>query len=154
MGWAMSRWRQRVANYSGEIIDTALLASLLAALLSSVVGVLTLLTSLRIGPPVGQILTFGPYDQPAPVWQVDATRLADHRRCVLKPALMAAAPGSMVVERRLPDSRTYQVHWIGGPTSEGDRDCGRAVDLILGLPAMQTLVNADAAAWHLHGIGS
>ena len=66
---------------------------------------------------------------------------------------MAVSQGSMVVERRLPDGRTFLAHWAGGPTSDDAGNCGSDVDLAIGLAAMQTLVSADATAVHWHFIG-
>lgn len=143
----MNRWR-RVATDTGEMIGTALVACVIAGLLASTVGAAALLRTLQFGPPVGEILVFGPYAQPAPVWKVEAVRALDHRRCSLKPAVMAEAHGSLVVERRSVDGSSFQVHWAGGPTSDGGGSCGNAVDVTLRLAEMQTLVNASAAARH------
>jgi hypothetical protein len=66
---------------------------------------------------------------------------------------MGKVHGSMVVEQRLPDGRTFRAHWAGGPTSDGDGNCGSAADLTLGLVEMQTLLNADAATRHWHFVG-
>lgn len=144
----MNRRRQRLTTITADTIDTVLLASLIAALLAGAVAAATLLRTLKFGPPVGDILRFGPYAQPAPIWRIDAVRSSDHRHCVLQPAVMAKAHGSLVVEQRLADGRTFQVHWAGGPTGDADGNCGSAVDLTLEFPEMQTLVNADAAGRH------
>jgi hypothetical protein len=145
--------RRRLAFDPTEYISTVLLACLIACLLASAVGVATLLSTLQFGPGVGEILQFGPYAQMTPEWRIEAVRSSDHRRCVLKPAIMGQVPGSMVVEQRLPDGRTFRTHWAGGPTSDGDGNCGSAADLTLGLVEMQTLVNADAATRHSHFVG-
>jgi hypothetical protein len=149
----VNRRRPRFAIDTSELLGTALAAFLIAGLLSATVGIASLLRAVEFGPMLGEILTFGPYDDPPPIWQIDATRSSDNRHCTLKPAIMAHAHGSMVVERRLPDGRTFQAHWIGGPTSDDNRDCGSAVDLTLRLIAMQTLVNADAQGKHWHFVG-
>ena len=149
----MNRRWQRAAGDAGEVIGTALHAGLIAAVLAGAVGILALLPGVQFGLPVGEILTFGPYDQLAPLWHIDAMQSADRRRCALKPAVMAASNGSMVVERRLADGHTFLVHWAGGPTSDDAGNCGSAVDLTLGLSAIQTLVNADSKAMHWHFIG-
>jgi len=81
----------------------------------------------------------------------DAQLASDHRHCVLKPAVMALSQGSAVVEQR--DDRTFLIHWAGGPTSEGRTNCGGAADLLLGLTAVQTLLNADAAGQHWYFVG-
>lgn len=140
--------RRRIATDHTETIGTALLAGLIAGLLASVVGAASVLRTLQFGPCVGEILVFGPYTQMSPDWRINAERSSDHRHCVLKPAVMGTGRGSMVVERRAADGRTFQAYWAGGPTSEGNTDCGSAVDLALGLIEMQTLRNADAASRH------
>lgn len=145
-------WGRRCLTIgASDTAGTALLAGLIAALLATGTAGLALLNAIQFGPPVGAILTFGPYAQPGPVWHIDALRRADQRHCVLQPAVMAAAPGSMVVEARSADGRSFQVHWAGGATSTSGSDCGSAVDLTIGLTAIQTLVNADSMGqphWH------
>ena len=148
----MNRRRRIVADPTGTI-GTVLLGCLIASLLAGAVGAATLLCTLQFGPSVGEILQFGPYGQTAPEWRVDAVRASDHRHCVLKPAVMGATHGSMVVEQRASDGRTFQAYWAGGPTSEGEGNCGSAVDLTLGLVEIQTLLNADAAARHWRFVG-
>jgi len=150
----MNRRLRRSAVAAGEMIGTALLGFLIASLLAGATGGLGLLSTVEFGPPVGAILAFGPYSRPASAWQIGATRSVDHRHCILQPAIMAESRGSMVVERRLADGRTFYAHWRGGPTSEGGEDCGSAVDITLDLAAMQTLVNADPDARHWHPMGS
>jgi len=149
----MNRRSRRSVVAAGETIWTALLGFLIASLLAGAAGGLSLLRTVEFGPPVGEILVFGPYSQPASAWQISATRSADHRHCILQPAIMAASDGSIVVERRLADGRTFYAHWRGGPTSEGADDCGSAVDITLDLVAMQTLINADPDARHWHFVG-
>jgi hypothetical protein len=150
----VNRWRHRAVTRAAEMLETVLVGGLLACVLAGVVGALTLLPGLQFGPPVGEILTFRSYDRPAPLWHVDAVQSATNRHCILKPAVMASTHGSMVVERRLPDGRTFLAHWAGGPTSDGAGNCGSAVDLTIGLAAMQTLVNADSKAVHWYFVGS
>ncbi len=150
----MNRWRYRVVNRAIELFETILLAALLAGALISAVGALSLLPQVQFGPPLGEILTFGWYGQLTPSWHVDAVQAATHRHCLLKPAVMAATRGSMVVERRMPDGRTFLAHWAGGPTSDDAGNCGTDVDLTIGLGAMQTLVSVDAKAVHWHFVGS
>lgn len=151
---AMNRRRQRLLRDANGMVGTASVAFALAGLLIGMVGAVILLQTLQFGPPVGEILRFGPYDGWTPVWQIDAERSTDRHRCVLKPAVMAATHGSMVVEQRRDDGRTFLIHWAGGPTSNDRADCGSAADLMVGLTAMQTLLNADAAGQHWHFIGS
>jgi hypothetical protein len=150
----VNRWRYRAVNRAIELFETVLLAALLAGSLICAVGALSLLPQVEFGPPVGEILTFGWYGRPTPTWHVDATQSSNNRHCLLEPAVMAATHGSMVVERRMPDGRTFLAHWAGGPTSDDAGNCGSDVDLTIGLAAMQTLVSVDAKAVHWHFVGS
>ena len=147
----MSRRPPRVRARAVETLETVLIAALIAG---APVGALSLLSQVQFGPPVGQILTFRSYDEPRRTWHVDAKQSATNRPCILKPAVMAMSRGSMVVERRMPDGRTFVAHWAGGPTSDDAGNCGSDVDLAIGLAAMQTLVSVDATAVHWHFIGS
>jgi hypothetical protein len=147
------RWH-RAVNYSVEMFETASLAALLAGALVCAVGALSLLPQVQFGPPVGEILTFRFFGQLTPTWHVDAMQSSTDRHCILSPAVMAATNGSMVVERRMRDGRTFLAHWAGGPTSDDAGNCGSDVELTMGLAAMQTLVSADAKAVHWHFIGS
>jgi hypothetical protein len=149
----VNRRRYRVVNGAIAMLETVLLAALLAGALVCAVGALSLLPQVQFGPPVGQILTFRWYGPLTPRWHVDAMQSSTHRHCILKPAIMAAR-GSMVVERRMPDGRTFLAHWAGGPTSDDARNCGSDVDLTIGLAAMQTLLSADAKAVHWYFVGS
>jgi hypothetical protein len=150
----MNRRRSRLLRGANEMLGTASQAFLVAGLLTGLVAAASLLQSLEFGPPVGEILHFGPYHGWTPVWQVDAHNASDHRACVLKPAVMAMARGSAVVERRQNDGRTFLIHWAGGPTSDPRTDCGHTADLLLGLSAVQTLLNADVAGQHWYFGGS
>ncbi len=54
------------------------------------------------------------------------------RSCILDPAVMARAGGSLVVEAaRSAGQPDYVVHWAGGRTSAGELDCGTDTDLVL-----------------------
>lgn len=149
----MNRWRYRVGHRAIAMLETVLLAVLLAGAMTSVVGALSLLPQVQFGPPVGQILTFAWHGWLTPTWHVGALQSSTNRYCVLKPAVMAVSQGSMVVERRLANSRTFFAHWAGGPTSDDDGNCGSNVDLTIGLAAMQTLATADAKAVHWYFLG-
>ena len=150
----VKRSRSRAVNCAIELFETALLGALLAGALVSVVGALSLLPQVQFGPPVGEILTFSWYGQLRPTWHVNAVQSSTNRYCILKPGVMAATHGSMVVERRMPDGRTFLAHWAGGPTSDDAWNCGSDVDLAIGLAAMQTLVSIDAKAVHWCFVGS
>ena len=149
----MKRWRSRAVNRAIALSETILLAILLAGALTSAVGALSLFPQVQFGPPVGEILTFGWYGQPTPAWHVNAMQASTNRYCILKPAVMAATHGSMVVERRMQDGRTFLAHWAGGRTSDDAGNCGSDVDLAIGLAAMQTLVSVDAKAVHWYFVG-
>jgi hypothetical protein len=149
----MNRRRSRLLRDANEILGTASLAIVLAGVLTGMVGAVSLLQSVEFGPPVGEILHFGPYIGWTPGWQIDARQASDHRLCVLKPAIMALTHGSAVVEQRQRGGREFLLHWAGGPTSEDRTSCGDTADLLLGLTAVQTLLNADAAGQHWHFAG-
>jgi hypothetical protein len=61
--------------------------------------------------------------------------------CSLRPDIMAAEGGSLVVERRLQSPRTFQVHWAGVRTSTGGSDCGGSAELIVSNTDLQLLSN-------------
>lgn len=147
----MNRRRSRLLRDANEMLGTASLAFVLAGLLAGMAGVASLLQDVQFGPAVGEILHFGPYNGWTPTWQIDARRASDDRRCVLKPAAMALSHGSAVVEQR--DGRVFLIHWAGGPTSEAGTNCGDTADVLVGLAAVQTLLNADAADQHWHFAG-
>ena len=147
----MSKRRSRVRDRAVETLETVLIAGLIAG---APVYALSLLSQVQFGPPVGEILTFRFYDQPRPTWHVDARQSSTNRACILRPVVMAVSHGSMVIERRLADGRTFLAHWAGGPTSDDAGNCGSDVDLAIGLAAMQTLVSVDGASVHWHFIGS
>ena len=62
--------------------------------------------------------------------------------CKLQPVVMASAGGSLVVERRTNNSRTYLVHWAGQQTSDPASDCGTTADLLVSRTDLQLLSNA------------
>jgi hypothetical protein len=145
---AVNRRRQRLIAGLDGVVDTALLGGLVGSLLAGAVATVIMLETLQFGPAVGAILRFERFGQPAPLWHVDAIRVADGQHCVMKPAIMGLVHGSMVVEARLPDGRTFRVHWGGGPSSDDSGNCGSAVDLNLGLVALRRLFEAQGAPGH------
>ena len=62
--------------------------------------------------------------------------------CKLQPVVMASAGGSLVVEQRINNSRTFRVHWAGRQTSEPASDCGATADLLVSRIDLQLLSNA------------
>ena len=140
------------ARWPGPI----LLACLVASLLASLAAAASVICSLQFGPPVGEILSFRPGGYIPPDWQIAVRHAADQRRCILSPVVMSAVRGSIVVERRLADGWTYQVHWAGARTSDGGGNCGSTADLRVGRTEMQALVNAEgggpAEHWRFSGL--
>lgn len=66
------------------------------------------------------------------------------RMCVLDLPVMQKSGGSLIVEaaRSKPD-RSFQVHWTGVRTSNGQGDCGGSVDLLLNSAQMSALAFAS-----------
>jgi hypothetical protein len=150
-----THWARRIVDNVGGILTVARSPSLIASLLIAMTAELAFLNHIQFGPPVGAILTFGPYLHPVPIWHLTVLRDSDQRRCLLQPAVMATAPGSLIVEARSADGRSFRAHWAGGPTSDRAHDCGNGADLTISLPAMQTLMNADGLSHqHWERIGS
>jgi hypothetical protein len=134
---------KRGSAATGELGRTVLYACIIAMLLASSVAVASAVTALDISPKVGDILVFRPGAHVATDWSFDVARSAEPTsRCVLKPELMAAGGGSLVIEERLRHPYSYSVHWAGTRSSDGSFDCGRSADLIVTGPDMQLLSNA------------
>jgi hypothetical protein len=118
------------------------LASLIAALLASSVAMVSAAASLEIGPKVGDILVFRQGAHMPTGWQFTVTTTEEPAAtCSLRPDIMAAEGGSLVVEQRLQSPRTFQVHWAGGRTSTGGSDCGGSAELIVSNADLQLLSN-------------
>src|SRR6516164_5233935 len=95
-----------------EVVRTAVLASLIAALLASNVAMVSAATKIEIGPQVGDILVFRQGAHMPTDWEFTVmTTAVPAASCSLRPAIMAAEGGSLVVEQRLQGPRTFQVHW-------------------------------------------
>ena len=96
------------------------LASLIAALLASSVAMVSATTRIEIGPRVGGILVFPRGARMPPHWEfIVMTTAMPAATCSLRPDIMAAEGGSLVVEQRRQSPRTFQVHWAGKRTSAG-----------------------------------
>jgi hypothetical protein len=134
------RWRfDKVGRGFGR---TAIMASLIAGLLAGGTAMVATATTLDLGPKVGDILVFR-HGARLPVdWEFAVTRSApDPAACSLRPHVMAAHGGSLVVEQRFTKPRGFLVHWAGGPTSAGAADCGPSADLLVSGPDLQLLSN-------------
>ncbi len=142
--------RRRVEQGSDStVFGTAVLGCTIAVLLASAVAVISTVRSWDIAPRVGDIAVFRPDAQFMADWQVTAGMSPDRTgalpvtaTCVLRPDIMTANGGSLVVEARNTASSLYRVHWSGPHTSLGGSDCGRAADLTLSRADLQMLINA------------
>ena len=133
-------WRRKVPTE--EVVRTAVLASLIAALLASSVAMVSAATRIEIGPQVGDILVFWRGAHMPTDWNfIVMTTAVPAATCSLRPAIMAAEGGSLVVEQRLQSPRTFQVHWAGIRTSKDGSDCGGSAELIVSNADLQLLSN-------------
>jgi hypothetical protein len=136
----IGRWHRNATT--GEMVRTAVLASLIAALLASSVAVVSAATRIEIGPHVGDILVFRRGAYMPPDWEFTVvTTAVPAANCSLRPNIMVAEGGSLVVEQRHQSPWTFQVHWAGLHTSTGASDCGARAELIVSKSDLQLLSN-------------
>jgi hypothetical protein len=136
----IDRWRRNVTI--GEMVRTAALASLIAALLVSSVAMVSAATRIDSGPQVGDILVFPRGARMPTDWEFTVmTTAVPAATCSLRPDIMATEGGSLVVEQRLRSPRTFQVHWAGIRTSTGGSDCGSSAELVVSNADLQLLSN-------------
>ena len=128
---------------SGQL-RTALIAGVVATLLASAAAVVAAARTIDLGPKVGDILVFRTGARLPADWEFAVVTASDQLPvgCKLQPVVMASAGGSLVVEQRTNNSRTYLVHWAGRNTSDPDSDCGAAADLLVSRGDLQLLSNA------------
>jgi hypothetical protein len=143
------RRRRAEQGSDSTVFGTALLGCIIAVSLASGVAVVATVRSWDIAPRVGDIAVFRPDAQFMADWQVTAGMSPDRTgalpgtaTCVLRPDIMTANGGSLVVEARNTASSRYRVHWAGPHTSLGASDCGRAANLTLSRADLQMLINA------------
>jgi hypothetical protein len=138
------RDRRRTGEPAEDLLGTALLACLVAALLASSVAVVSAARAIDIAPKVGDILAFRVGAQVPTVWDFPAVTISDQLpvSCNLRPDVMVAAGGSLVVEERFENRRMYRVHWAGQHTANGEYDCGSTADLLVSRGDLQLLTNA------------
>jgi hypothetical protein len=136
-----------------DIVGTALMACLLAALLASSVAVVSAARTIDIAPKIGDILVFRVGAQVPTDWDFPAVTISDQLpvSCNLQPDVMVSAGGSLVVEERLANKRMYRVHWAGQHTSTGASDCGAAADVLVSRYDLQLLINAVGGTGVQHG---
>ena len=139
--------RPRLPDNGSEIARTAILACLVAALLASSVAMVSAARTIELGPAVGDILVFRHGATLASDWEFTATKTGKAvATCSLRPAVMASRSGSLVVEQRFENPRSFRVHWAGGPTSDGAADCGDNAELVVPGADLQLLANAVGGA--------
>ena len=126
----------------GSIGRTVVMAGLIAGLLAGGVAMMATATTIDLGPKVGDILVFRPGERVPTDWEFAATTAARPATCSLRPNVMAAHGGSLVVEERFTKPRSFLVHWAGGATSTGPADCGESADLVMPGTDLQLLSNA------------
>ncbi|HEY7578327.1 MAG TPA: hypothetical protein VH855_12085 [Acetobacteraceae bacterium] len=132
-------WLDKAGSGIGR---TAIMASLVAGLLAGGVAMVAAATTLDLGPKVGDILVFRHGARVPADWAFAVTRSAPNAAaCSLRPDVMAAHGGSLVVEERFTNPRGFRVHWAGGPTSVGTADCGVSADLLVSGTDLQLLSN-------------
>jgi hypothetical protein len=137
------RGRRHLDSETGSSVGrTALMASLVAALLAGGVAMVATATTLDLGPKVGDILVFRPGARLPDDWDFTVKRPGTQDTCSLRPAVMASRGGSLVVEERVTNPHSFLVHWAGGPTSTGTTDCGASADLLVPRTELQLLSNA------------
>jgi hypothetical protein len=135
----IGRWRRNVTT--GEVAGTAVLATLIAALLTSV-AMVSATTRIELGPHVGDILVFRRGAHMPTDWEFTVmTTAVPTATCSLRPTIMAAEGGGLVVEQHLQGPRTFQVHWAGIRTSTGGSDCGGSAELVVSKADLQLLSN-------------
>ena len=143
------RWRRHSNETAGarDIARTAMLASVIAGLLVGGVAMVSAATTIDMGPKVGDILVFRQGARAPSDWDFTvATTARPQQTCTLRPDVMTAGGGSLVVEQRLEKPRVYHVHWAGTHTSEGADDCGSKADLTISGSDLQLLTNAVGGA--------
>lgn len=139
----IGRWCRNVTTE--EVVRTAVLASFIAGLLAGSVAIVSAATRIEIGPQVGDILVFRQGARMPPDWEFTVMITAvPTATCSLRPNIMAAEGGSLVVEQRLQSPRTFQVHWAGIRTNTGGSDCGRSAELVVSNADLRLLSNVVA----------
>lgn len=129
-----------------DTVESVLTAGAVVLMLASIIGLVALITTAFVPPKVGDIVLFRPGNTIAEQMTFDAHHAGPAAQpgaaCVLDPNTMVKRGGSLVVETRLLKRHEYQVHWTGGATAVGARNCGRSADLLMQQSDLETLVNA------------
>ena len=123
------RGGRHTGNAPSQVVGTAMLACLIAALLAGTVAMVSAARTIEIGPRVGDILVFRQGARMPPDWAFT----------------VATAPApSVTCSLRTPP--TFQVHWAGGRTSDAGADCGSDAALLVAGSDLQLLTNVVGGA--------
>jgi hypothetical protein len=132
-------------NFSG--IGTILLG-MAAIALAGMVGTIGLIRQVGdIGPNVGDIVAFDPFDSMSRDMQASVTAVHTGRQhgvaCVLDVRAMHAGGGSLVIESRQPATTNgLRVHWAGARTADDVAGCGSSAELLLNQDDVEVLAMA------------
>ena len=137
--------RRHTDDTQGTMGRTVFLACLIAGLLTTGVAVVSRALTADLGPKVGDILVFRPGAQMPDDWEFTVASDASPTPCILRPVIMAAGGGSLVVEQRLENPRQFHVHWAGAHTSLSVTDCGSSAGLLVRGVDLKLLANVAAA---------
>lgn len=137
----MNGRRSRSHVRPGEIAWTALMALLVAGLLAGSVAAVSRAGTLQFGPRLGDMLVFRPGGGGTDR-SVEVSRVTGGADCELTPKVMGKHGGSLVIEEKLPASWTYRLHWAGGATSAGAKDCGGSAELLVPVEDLRFLAYA------------
>jgi len=131
---------------------SGLMAAIFGCSLAALVAVGTAVAMVRSADlPMARIGDIVAFNQPMPAnsgAEVVVVRVADDdtaqaSRCVLDPAVLTGAGGSLVVEEQdWQGGRSYRVHWAGDRTATGAENCGASADLAINENDLTTLAIA------------
>jgi hypothetical protein len=144
-------------SFDGDLGPFTILSYVLAFALCLITCLMSLSEMSRVGPDVGEIVTFDPHDGPKHWDQPGipagyASPAAPREGCVLMPSVIASGGGSFVIEARQMTRRPeFLVHWSGARTENGARDCGPSADLTLPLNQLRALANVAGGFGVEHG---
>ncbi len=136
--------------------DTKWVAAGPAILASSIMvagffATLVLMNLDALRPKVGDMVVYRPHTVEQDIWQLQVSTADGQAQCVMDPAVMADAGGSLVIEARDDASRSYRLHWAGPHTARGSGDCAGSADLTVTRTDLQKLANAAGGFGIEHG---
>ena len=138
----MTPTNQRRSNETGAAV--LVVASIAIAGMVAFVGLSGLAD--RLGPHLGDIVAFLPsreLSSSTASISVSPVNAAARKHCVLDVRAIEKSGGSLVIEatHAKPDD-TFQVHWAGLRTSDGQDDCGSSADFLLNRVQIAALIFA------------